>query len=38
MSLADKSHHKDILKINSIKVEASDDILLQGIQLTKINF
>ena len=35
MSLADKSHHKDILKINSIKAEASDDILLQGITIDK---
>ena len=31
----DKSHHKHILKINSIKVEASDDILLLGITIDK---
>ena len=35
MILGDKSHHKHILKINSIKVEASDDILLLGITIGK---
>ena len=35
MILGDKSHHKPILKINSIKVEASDDILLLGITIDK---
>ena len=30
MILGDKSHHKHELKINSIKVEASDDVLLLG--------
>ena len=33
--LGDKSHHKHILKINSIKVEASDYILLLGITTDK---
>ena len=31
MILGHKSHHKHIFKINSIKVEASDDVLLLGI-------
>ena len=35
MILGDKYHHKHILKINSIKVEASDDILLLGIIIDK---
>ena len=35
MILGDKSHHKHILKINSAKVEASDDILLLGITIDK---
>ena len=35
MILGDKSHHKHILKTNSIKVEASDDILLLGITIDK---
>ena len=35
MILGDKSHHKHILKINSIKVEASDDISLLGITIDK---
>ena len=35
MILGDKSYHKHILKINSIKVEASDDILLLGITIDK---
>ena len=35
MILGDKSHHKHILKINSIKFEASDDILLLGITINK---
>ena len=35
MILGDKSHHKHMLKINSIKVEASDDILLLGITIDK---
>ena len=35
MILGDKSHHKHILKINSIKVKASDDILLLAITIDK---
>ena len=35
MILGDKSHHKHQLKINSIKAEASDDILLLGITFDK---
>ena len=35
MILGDKSHHKHELKINSIKVEASDDVLLLELQSTK---
>ena len=35
MILGGKSYHKHILKINSIKVEASDDILLLGITIDK---
>ena len=35
MILEDKSHHILILKINSIKVEASDDVLLLGITIDK---
>ena len=35
MILGDKSHHKHILKINSIKFEASDDVLLIGITIDK---
>ena len=35
MTLGDKSHHKHILKINSIKVEAIDDALLLGITTDK---
>ena len=35
MILGDKSHHKHILKINSIKIEASDDVLLLGITIDK---
>ena len=35
MILGDKSHHRHILKINSIKVKASDDILLLGIKIDK---
>ena len=35
MILGDKSHHKSILKINSIKAEASDDVLLLGITIDK---
>ena len=35
MILGDKSHHKEILKINSINVEASDDFLLLGITIDK---
>ena len=35
MILWDKSHHKHELKINSIKVEASDDVLLLGITIDK---
>ena len=39
MILGDKSHHKHTLKINSIKVEASDDVLFLGITIDKkINF
>ena len=33
--LGDKSHHKHILKINSIKVKASDGILLLGLTIEK---
>ena len=35
MILGDKSHHKHVLKINSIKVEASGDVLLLGITIDK---
>ena len=35
MILGDRSHHKRELKINSIKVEASDDVLLLGITIDK---
>ena len=35
MILGDKSHHKHELKINSIEVEASDDVLLLGITIDK---
>ena len=35
MILGDKSHHKHELKINSIKVEASDDVLLLGSTIDK---
>ena len=35
MILGDKSHHKHILKKNSIKVEASDNVLLLGITTDK---
>ena len=35
MILRNKSHHKHELKINSIKVEASDDVLLLGITINK---
>ena len=35
MILGDKSHHKHILKKNSIKVEASDDVLLLWITIDK---
>ena len=35
MILGDKSYHKHILKINSIKVETSDDISLLGITIDK---
>ena len=31
--LGDKSHHKHILKINSLHVEASDDLLLPRITI-----
>ena len=36
MILGDKYHHKQILKINSVKVEANDDVLLLGITCNKI--
>ena len=36
MILGDKYHHKHILKINSIKVEATGDVLLLGITINKI--
>ena len=36
MTLRGKSHHKHILKVNSIKVEASDDLLLLGMTICKI--
>ena len=35
MILVDKSHHKHILKITSIKVEGSDDVLLLGNKIDK---
>ena len=35
MILGDKSHHKHILKINSIKVEANDDVLFLGSTIDK---
>ena len=35
MILGDKSHHKHELKINSIKVEAGDDVLLLEITIDK---
>ena len=35
MIFGDKSHHKHELKINSIKVEASDDVLLLGTTIEK---
>ena len=35
MILGDKSHHKHELKINSIKVEANDDVLLLVITIDK---
>ena len=35
MILRDKPHRKHVLKINSIKVEASDDGLLLGITIDK---
>ena len=35
MTLGGKSHHKHILKLNTIKVEASDDVLLLGITIDK---
>ena len=33
--LGDKSYHKDVLKINLIKVEVSVDVLLLGITIDK---
>ena len=33
--LEHKSHHKHVLNINSIKVEASDDVSLPGITIDK---
>ena len=35
MILGDKFHHKHKLKINSIKVEASNDVLLLGITIDR---
>ena len=35
MILGDKSHHKHVLKINSVKIEASDGVLLLGITIGK---
>ena len=35
MNFGDKSHHKHILKINSVKVEASVDVLLLGMAIDK---
>ena len=35
MILRDKPHRKHVLKLNSIKVEASDDGLLLGITIDK---
>ena len=36
MILGGMSHQKRVLKISSIKVEASDDVLLLGITVNKI--
>ena len=33
MVLGNKSHHKHIFEINSIKAEATDDVLLLGITI-----
>ena len=38
MILRNKSHHKYILKINSIKVEASDDVSLLGVTIDKTTY
>ena len=35
MILGDKSHHKHILKINAVKVEASADVFLLGMIIDK---
>ena len=35
MILWDKSHHKHMLKKNSVKVEASDGVLLLGLTIDK---
>ena len=35
MILGDKSHHKHVLKINSVNVEASVDVLLLGMTIDK---
>ena len=35
MILGDKYHYKHILKINSVEVEASDDVLLLGLTIDK---
>ena len=35
MIFGDKYHHKYILKINSVKVEASVDVLLLGMTIDK---
>ena len=35
MILGSKSYHKHILKINSIKVQTTDDVLLLGITIDK---
>ena len=35
MIFGDKSYHKHILKMNSIKIETSDDVLLLGVTIDK---
>ena len=35
MILGDKSQYRHIFKINSIKIEATDDVLLLGLTIDK---